>query len=70
MAEHTRLEKSRAECSKKVAAQIQAVAAKRRDVKLLEHLREQRREVWTRDFHRELDAQADESYLAKWNRRG
>ena len=68
VAEHTRLEQLRADCSRRIAAQIQVVAAKRRDVKLLDRLREQRHDAWTRDFHRELDAQADEAFLAKWTR--
>ena len=69
VAEHTRLEKLRADCSKRIAAQIQVVAAKRRDVRLLEHLRDRRRESWNQDFNREIDAQADEAYLAKFTRR-
>jgi hypothetical protein len=66
VSEHTRIEKLRSDCAKRIAAQIQIVAAKRRDVKLLDRLREQRRAVWTRELHRELDAQADESFLARF----
>ena len=66
VAEHTRLESLRADCSRRIAAQLQLVAAKRRDVRLLERLRDRRHQAWTRDLHRELDAQADEAYLAKW----
>lgn len=66
--ERTRLEKVRAEVSGKIAAQIQVVAAKRRDVRLLERLKQQKLIAWHRELGRELDAQADEAYLAKWNR--
>jgi len=66
--EHTRLERSRADCSRRVAAQIQVVALKRRDVRLLERLKQQRLVAWHADFNREIDAQAEESHLAKWNR--
>jgi len=67
-AEHLRQEKQRADCSQRIAAQIQLVAAKRRDVRLLERMRDQRFQDWNHQFHRELDAQADEAYLAKWNK--
>src|SRR5580704_15696223 len=38
-AEHTRLEHRRVECAKRIAAQARVVVEKRRDVRLLEHLR-------------------------------
>jgi flagellar export protein FliJ len=66
--ERTRLEQLRGEVSRKIAAQIQVVAAKRRDVRLLERLKQQKLIAWHRELGRELDAQADEAYLAKWNR--
>jgi flagellar export protein FliJ len=69
VAEHTRLESLRADCSKRIAAQIQVVAAKRRDVRLLERLKDQRHREWTRELDREIDAQADEAFLAKLHRR-
>ena len=69
VAEHTRLNRVRRECSKRIAAQIQAVAAKRRDVRLLERLKQQRLVAWKTDFSKEIDAQAEESHLARWNAR-
>ena len=69
VAEHTRLEQRRAECTKKISAQIQVVAAKRRDVRLLEHLRQKRLLDWRRDLGREMEIQAGEIYLANWNRK-
>jgi len=68
ISEHTRLEKLREECARRIAAQIQVVAAKRRDVRLLERLHDRRHQAWTRDLHREIDAQADEAHLAKLHR--
>jgi hypothetical protein len=66
--EFIRLETMRFECDKRVAAQIGVVAAKRRDVRLLERLKEKEQASWTRQFDREMEAQAGESYLARWNR--
>jgi hypothetical protein len=68
VAEHTRLEQRRAECSKRIAAQVQVVTQKRRDVRLLEHLRGTRLTHWRHEVNREIDMQAEEAYLARWNR--
>jgi hypothetical protein len=68
VAEHTRLEKQRAECMKRIGAQAQVVALKRRDVRLLEHLRETRLKSWTRELNRKIDMHAEEAYLSRWNR--
>jgi hypothetical protein len=66
--EHRRLEQRRAECVKRIAAQAQVVAHKRRDVRLLEHLRGARLKIWKRDLDRETDRHAEDAYLARWNR--
>jgi hypothetical protein len=68
IAEHTRLEQLRSECARRIAAQVQVVALKRRDVRLLEHLRETRLKNWQRELDREIDMHAEEAYLARWNR--
>jgi flagellar biosynthesis chaperone FliJ len=68
VAEHTRLEKIRSDCAHRIAAQIQVVASKRRDVRLLERLKHHKSMAWNRNLSREIDAQADEAFLAKWNR--
>lgn len=68
VAELTRLDKMRTDCSKRIAAQIQVVTLKRRDVRLLERLKQQKLIAWNHELSREIDAQADEAYLAKWNR--
>jgi hypothetical protein len=67
-AERLRLQPARQECGKQIAAQILVLAAKRRDVKLLEKIKQQRLDGWTSDLSREIDQQADEAFLAKWNR--
>jgi hypothetical protein len=67
VAEHTRLELLRADCSSRVAAQVDVVSVKRRDVRLLERLKQQRHTAWHAGFNREIDAQAEETHLAKWN---
>jgi hypothetical protein len=67
-AEHMRLEQRRAECSGRIAAQVQVVTRKRRDVRLLEHLRGTRLTHWRHEMNREIDMQAEEAYLARWNR--
>jgi hypothetical protein len=68
VAEHTRLEQRRADCAKRIVAQVQVVAHKRRDVRLLKHLRDNRLKTWKRALDREVDMQADEAYLSRWNR--
>ncbi len=68
IAEHTRLEQLRAESKKRIADQIGVVALKRRDVRLLEHLKDRRMGEWNRDLAREIETQAGEIYLAKWDR--
>jgi len=68
VAEHTRLEERRADCAKRIAAQIQVVAQKRCDVRLLQHLKDKRWAAWNRGVAREIETQAGETYLAKWQR--
>lgn len=69
VAEHTRLEKLRADCSRRITAQIQVVTLKRRDVRLLERLKQQKLIIWNHELSREIDLQADEAYLARWKSR-
>jgi flagellar FliJ protein len=64
-----RMDKTRVECRKRIEAQLAVVAAKRREVKLLEKLKEQRFEKWEKEMVKEIDQQAEEAYLAKWNTR-
>ena len=66
--ESEKLDSSRAACQKKIEAQMAVVTSKRRDVKLLEKLKEQRFEKWQAEMFKEIDQQAEEAYLAKWNK--
>ena len=68
VAEQGRLAAKRADCSQRIAVQTEVVAARRRDVRLLERLKEERLRAWRAGLSREVDAQAEEAYLFKWNR--
>jgi len=67
-AERVRIERDRLACRKRIVEQLQVVTLKRRDVRLLEKLKQDRLVTWTADLAREIDQQADEAYLARWNR--
>jgi hypothetical protein len=68
-AERTRIARARADCNRRIGAQWEVVNVKRRDVRLLERLKDRRLKTWVAELGREIDQQADEAYLAKWNRR-
>jgi flagellar biosynthesis chaperone FliJ len=68
-AERTRIGHTRADCSRRIGAQLEVVNVKRRNVRLLERLKERRLKTWIAQLGRETDQQADEAYLAKWNLR-
>ncbi|HLH40979.1 MAG TPA: hypothetical protein VKX39_17650 [Bryobacteraceae bacterium] len=68
-AEHARLDGQRAGCARRITAQMEVLAGKRRDVRLLERLKQRKLIAWNADLNREMDAQAEESYLARWNRK-
>ena len=61
------LHRMRTEVAQRIAAQMQEVARKRLDARLLEKLKQKRIVEWRASFHRELEEQASEAYLAKWN---
>lgn len=64
-AEHARLEVSRADCASRIAAQLQLAAARRRDVRLLERLKDRRFKTWRKELQGEVDAEADEAFLGR-----
>ncbi|HZT40525.1 MAG TPA: hypothetical protein VFA28_21725 [Bryobacteraceae bacterium] len=66
-AERARIENLRADCQKRVAAQRAAILEARRRFQLLERLKQRRLYAWTADLNRELEANAAEAYLARWN---
>jgi len=63
-----RLDNQRNECRTRIDAQIQIVTLRRRDVRLLEKLKEKQHGNWTAEFNREIEQQAAEAALAKWSR--
>jgi len=67
--EQKRMDKARADCRKRIDTQLQVVMMRHRDVRLLEKLKEQRFEKWEKEMFRDVDRQAEEAYLAKWNGR-
>ncbi|MGA3187711.1 MAG: hypothetical protein ABSF22_11445 [Bryobacteraceae bacterium] len=67
--EHNRLQQARADCRKRIGAQFAVLMVKRRELKLLEKLRDQRFEKWEKEMFKEIDQQAEEAYLAKWKPR-
>jgi len=66
-AERARLERERVDCEKRVAAHMRVLTAKKRDVKILEHLRERRLTAWTAELNRETEQQAAEAFLSRWS---
>jgi hypothetical protein len=68
VAEGKRLAAKRNECGERVTAQMSVVGGKRRGVRLIEKLKERRVESWRTELDRENQAQAEEGYLARWNR--
>lgn len=63
-----RMDKARADCRRRIDAQVAVLTAKRRDVKLLEHLQERRFGKWEKEMFKEIDRQADEAYLARFSK--
>ena len=64
-----RMDKARTDCRSRIDAQLRVVASKRRDVKLLEHLKTKRFEAWEKEMFREIDQQGEEANLAKFSRK-
>ena len=67
-AQASRLAASRLELDGRIAAQMPEVAKRRRDVRLIERLREQKFEKWRVGFLQEIERQAEETHIAKFNR--
>ena len=64
------LEQRRAEIERRIAQQRVRLLAARRDLRVIEKLRERAYRAWERDCARELDALATEAYLARWREPG
>jgi flagellar biosynthesis chaperone FliJ len=63
------MEHARAQCNQRIAAQMLETARARRAARLLEKLRDRRAEEWTRQAERQLQREADEAFLMRWERR-
>jgi hypothetical protein len=66
-AQASRLAASRLELDGRIAAQVQEVANRSRDVRLIERLREQKFQKWRLGFLTEIERQAEETHSAKFN---
>jgi flagellar FliJ protein len=67
--ERARLEQAEADCEGRLAAQRERVLEARRDVRVIEKLRERRLAEWQAEADRELEGLAAEVFLARWGRR-
>ena len=65
-AECAKLGQSAAAARHHIDAQLKTVIQKRRDVKLLEHLRSRKLEAWTTELGHEIDREASELYLSRF----
>ncbi len=66
-AERVRIENLRADCIQRIDARRAAIMEARRRFELLDRLKQRNLRAWTADVNRELEANAAEAYLARWN---
>jgi flagellar export protein FliJ len=66
--EEKRLRTKLADCGRRLEQRLETVSEARRKVRLLERLKERRREGWKDEFNRELEQLAGESALIGWRR--
>jgi hypothetical protein len=67
-AEGERIAQARAGCERQIAVQTEVLTAHSRRVTLLEKIKQRRLSAWSQEMDREINQQAEESHLAKWNR--
>lgn len=67
-AEGKRIERAIASAQEQADRQILVVTAKRREVQLLEKLKDRRKEVWLQELDKETQQLAEETYLARWRK--
>lgn len=65
-AEAVRLLSAEGELASRLERQREALLAARREVEVLERLRERKREDWRRELDREMEAQVAELVVARW----
>jgi flagellar export protein FliJ len=61
------LAEQQAGCARRIETQRAALMEARRKFELLNQLKQRKLHLWTAEFDRDLEAQAAESYLARWN---
>ena len=64
-AECARLEALAGGTRKRIAQQVAAVAARRRDARLLEKLGQKKLERWKAEYSREIEQQAEEAHISR-----
>jgi flagellar export protein FliJ len=62
-----KMDRTRAECRKRIEVQLAILTQKKQEVKLLEKLKEKGFEIWEKEMSHQIDQQAEEAYLAKWS---
>jgi flagellar export protein FliJ len=67
-AQRKRMDQSVGVAQRQVDQQAQVVAAKRREVQLLEKLKDRRRQIWSQELDKETQQLAEETFLARWKR--
>lgn len=65
-AQAARVETSLQDQDRQIAVQTGNLSSRRREVRLIEQLREEKLKKWQREFQKEIDQQAEESYLARF----
>ena len=68
-AERGRLDKMIAAAAQKIQNQKETVIARRREARLLEHLKEKRLGSWRKESLKETDQLAEDAYLARWKKK-
>ncbi|MCS7044457.1 MAG: hypothetical protein NZR01_16860 [Bryobacteraceae bacterium] len=69
-AETVRLLSAEGELASRLERQREALVAARREVEVLERLRERKREDWRRELDREMETQVAELVIARWRANG
>ncbi|HLK68539.1 MAG TPA: hypothetical protein VKU19_34135 [Bryobacteraceae bacterium] len=67
--QETEMAVTRSECRKELTKRESVMLEARRQLRLLEHLKERRLAEWTKARDKELEELASDVYLAKWKRR-
>ena len=65
-AENQRLDRARSQCQRRIAAQVNQVAERRRAARLLERLKERQWQAWKLEVDRDAEREANDQFLARW----